>query len=143
MLTIDIVSTLDDATVRTLSKSADENVRSISFQVIANRAEAKQALALALNAEAIAYSQQTLFTLESGATVTLPILAMMAYSSLPTKAKSGINETTGKEWAIEATPALNEEQGEAWDVLRKIQKGKVAQGEKLALTKEGLRALIG
>lgn len=143
MLTLEIVATLDDKTVRTLSKSADETTRSLSFQVIAQRAEAKVALNKALEAEAISFAKQSHFELSNGSLVTLPILAMMAYSSLPTKAKSGINETTGKPWEIEATPALMEEQGEAWDTLRKIQRGIVADGGKLSLTKEGLRQLIG
>jgi endonuclease/exonuclease/phosphatase (EEP) superfamily protein YafD len=143
MLTIEIVSSLDDATVRTLSKSADESVRNISFQVIADRAEAKANLAKALNAEAIAYSKQTHFEFADGSLMTLSKVAMVALNTLATKAKSGVNEKTGNAWAIEETPALLAEQGEAWDVLRKVQQGKVASGEKFSLATKDLRALLG
>jgi hypothetical protein len=143
MLTLEIVSSLDDLTVKALSKSADDNTRSLSIQVIAARAEAKKSLAEALNAEAIAYSNQSRFELPDGSLVTLSKLAMVALSTLPTKAKSGINEKTGKEWSIEETPALLAEQGEAWDALRKIQQGKVAQGETFSLATKDLRALLG
>jgi hypothetical protein len=143
LLTIEIVSSLDDATVKTLSKSQDEQTRNISFQVIAERAEAKASFAKAQNAEAIAYSKQTHFEFADGSLMTLSKVAMVALNTLATKAKAGVNEKTGTVWAIEETPALLAEQGEAWDVLRKIQKGKVANGEKFSLATKDLRALLG
>lgn len=136
VITPELLFNLDAQTVKLLSKSPDSAVREMSFNEIARRATEGKA-------EAIAFSNSTFFEFSDGSLMSLSKVAFIAYSSIPTKAKSGINDKTGKEWSVEETPLALAEQGEAWDILRKVQEGFVAQGKTLALTTAGLRALIG
>jgi O6-methylguanine-DNA--protein-cysteine methyltransferase len=95
------------------------------------------------NAEFIEFSNQTSWEVEGFGTLSLAALALIATSSLPSQEeKTGVNAKTGKTWVKQATPVLYAQQGKVWETLRKIQAGKVAQGETFGLDSASLRAML-
>jgi hypothetical protein len=90
----------------------------------------------------VAYSNQSTFDF-NGEQVSLKTIALIAYSNLASEAdKTWTNTKTGKVITKEGTPALYAYQSPAWDILRRVQAGKVAQGLEFSLEWKDLRLAL-
>lgn len=91
----------------------------------------------------IDFSNQESFEIAGIGSLSLYGLALLAYSSLDKEeTKSGVNKKTGVAYTVVGTPKLYALKSPAWDALRRIQAGKVAQGLEFPLDGTSLRALL-
>lgn len=136
VITQDMLATMNEAQLRLFEAFGGEHK-----QLVLDFRANKEAIERARAAEDIAFSNQKTFVI-GGVELPLTFVALTAYNSLASEGKSGVSPS-GKPWAQTATPALLKLQSEAWETLKRVQKGKVAQGETFNLSAEGLRKVLG
>lgn len=128
ILTHEILSTCDDATLKALAKSDAHKAVVLNFLAM------RETLA---NAEAVSmyetYTNGGLFTL-NGQEVPFWIVAFTALSKMSLNKDNAYNN-------VEQFPELARITSEAWDTLKLIQRGAKVAGVEFKLDSESLRAL--
>lgn len=132
-LTVDVLKTLDIATLRALAKSPA--YAGTIAGIISERVETA-------NAEVIAFSNQTTFVVPVYGEVNLAVLMALYHSTVALEKSSTGVSATGKVWHSVATPELWAAKKAIAESLEKIKAGKKAQGETFNYGRNAFRTMF-